>query len=199
MPFKKGENPNHPAPGSTLIVDPIRDRRAIKRIRKLLAGQTRNTCIFNLGINTAFRASELLRIRVQQVRELRFGDDLVIKQPKTQKYRRVTLNNVCIESIQHWLAESGLEDDQFLFQGQRGPLTVPTLSRLVKQWCADVGLHGNFASHTLRKTWGYWQRIGNNTPIPLLMVAFGHSTQQQTLDYLGIQDDEIKSVYLMEI
>ena len=34
-----------------------------------------------------------------------------------------------------------------------------------------------------------------HTPIPLLMQAFGHATQQRTLGYLCIQDVEIESIY----
>ena len=70
---------------------------------------------------------------------------------------------------------------------------------MVKTWCQRAGLKGNYASHTLRKTWGYWQRIERNTPIPLLMEAFGHATQQQTLRYLGIQSEEIAAIYELEL
>jgi hypothetical protein len=30
MPFPKGQNPNHPAAGSTIKVEPIRDKKAIQ-------------------------------------------------------------------------------------------------------------------------------------------------------------------------
>lgn len=36
MAFQKGENPHHPLPGSVLTVEPIRDKKAIERIKKLL-------------------------------------------------------------------------------------------------------------------------------------------------------------------
>jgi len=39
------------------------------------------------------------------------------------------------------------------------------------------------------------QRAKQDTPIPLLMQAFGHASQQQTLAYLCIQDEEIHSIY----
>jgi len=32
--------------------------------------------------------------------------------------------------------------------------------------------------------------------IALLMIAFGHSNQKQTLDYLGIQDDEVSDLFM---
>jgi integrase len=49
-------------------------------------------CLFSLGINTAYRASELLAIKVGDVRHLQPGDVLTRKQSKTQKYRGVVLN-----------------------------------------------------------------------------------------------------------
>ena len=69
-------------------------------------------------------------------------------------------------------------------------------NRLVKSWCRETGLSGNFGSHTLRKTWGYHQRIHNHSNVALLMRAFGHATEAQTLDYLCILPDEIKALYL---
>ena len=199
MPFQKGQNPHHPAAGSTIKVEPIRDKRAIARIKKVLADHPRDRCLFTLGINTAYRANELLSIRVRQVRSLNVGDVLELKQSKTHKYRPVTLNGMATSAIQTWLETSQLQDEDNLFTGQRGCLTVTTVSTMVKTWCQDVGLKGNYGSHTLRKTWGYWQRTERGTAIPLLMEAFGHATQRQTLAYLGIQSDEIAQIYELEL
>ena len=73
---------------------------------------------------------------------------------------------------------------------------MPSVNRLVKDWCRAINLRGNFGSHTLRKTWGYHQRVTVGTGIPELMVAFNHSSQRQTLDYLCIQPEEIKDAYM---
>ena len=69
---------------------------------------------------------------------------------------------------------------------------------MVKNWCNSVGLEGNYGSHSLRKTWGYWQ-YQHSTPIPLLMEYFGHNTQKQTLAYLCIQAKEVKQIFDMEL
>ncbi|MEM8610652.1 MAG: tyrosine-type recombinase/integrase [Cyanobacteria bacterium P01_H01_bin.105] len=202
MVFKKGENPHHPSLGSTIKVEPIRDKKAIKRIKKLLEDNPRDLCLFTLGINTAYRANELLSIRIGQVRHLQPGDQLNLKQSKTKQFRPVKLNQSAYQAIQgllQCLSTEALEDDAPLFMGQRGPLTVSTVSRMVKTWCRNVGLKGNYGSHSLRKTWGYWQRMERGTAIPLLMEAFGHATQQQTLSYLGIQADEIAEIYELEL
>jgi len=90
MPFLKGENPHRPAPGSVLKVEPIRDKRAIGRIKKMLRDHPRDLCLFVLGMNTAFRANELLSLKVGQVRSLLPGDVLSVKQSKKGKFRQVT-------------------------------------------------------------------------------------------------------------
>jgi len=92
MPFLKGENPHRPAPGSVLKVEPIRDKRAIGRIKKMLQDHPRDLCLFVLGMNTAFRANELLSLKVGQERSLLPGDVLSVKQSKTGKFRQVTVN-----------------------------------------------------------------------------------------------------------
>lgn len=199
MSFQPGTNPHHPSPGSSIKVEPIRDKKAIARIKKILRDKPRDLCLFTLGINTAYRANELLSIRVGQLRTLRAGDVLDLKQRKVGKYRPVTLNGVVVTAVQDWLAIAHLPDEAFLFTGQRGCLTVSTVSTMVKTWCRDVGLSGNYGSHTLRKTWGYWQRLERGTAVPLLMEAFGHATQQQTLAYLGIQSDELAQIYDLEL
>jgi len=201
LAFEPGENPHRPAPGSSTKVDPIRDIKAIKRIKRILADKPRDLCLFTLGINTAYRANELLSLQVSQVDHLSAGDVLEVKQSKTNKYRSTPLNASVIQAIDHWLLHHpSRHDDAPLFIGQRGNrLTVPTANNLVKGWCRDVGLNGNFGSHTLRKTWGYHQRVQKNAPIPLLMEAFRHQTQRQTLDYLGIQAEEIADLYSLEL
>lgn len=198
MPFPPTKNPHHPVRGSSIRVDPIRDKSAIKRIKKLLKETPRDLCLFTLGINTAFRASELLSLRRDQVRDLHPGEVLMVMQSKTRKYRQVTVNAAVVNAIRTWMAAGG-ESHEYLFTGQRGVLTVPTVSTQVKTWCRNVGLSGNYGSHTLRKTWGYWQRIERGTAVPLLMEAFGHATQQQTLAYLGIQSEEIAQIYDLEL
>ncbi len=190
---------NHPKKGSSIKVEPIRDPRDIKTIKKLLVGHPRNYCLFVLGINTALRAGDLLSITVGQVRRLKAGDHLEIREQKTGKVRRVTLNRVAVEAIDKLLASREFGEEDFLFTGQRGRLSVSYVTRLVKGWCREINLKGRYASHTLRKTFGYHQRVTHGVALPVLVELYGHATQRQTLDYLCVQDEEIKDVYMNEI
>ena len=199
MGFQKGENPNRPALGSSIKVQPIRFKKDIETIKNNLVDNPRDLCLFTLGINTAFRANELLSIRVDQVRDLKVGDVLDVRQSKTNAYRQVTLNRKAVEAIQGLLKSREYEGDEFLFFSRWGErLGVPEVSRKVKGWCEDIRLDGNYGSHSLRKTWGFWQ-YKRGTPIPLLMEAFGHQTQRQTMAYLGVQAMDVAQIFEMEL
>ena len=195
--MKKGMNSNHPEVGDAIKVDPIKSVKDIGSIKKLLSDRPRDLALFVVGINTNLRASDLLRLTAGQVRHLKPMDDIELKEQKTGKHRRIPMNGECVKVIQSLLGSREFGDDAPLFYG-RNPataLTVPSVNRLVKGWCASLNLIGNYGSHTLRKTWGYHQRVTFGRSLPELMICFNHSTQKQTLDYLCVQPEEIKSIY----
>ena len=197
--MKKGENFNRPKRGDRNKVEPIRDMKDIAAIRKKLEGNLLYEAIFTVGINTNLRAGDILRITAGMVRGKRPMEEIELKEQKTGKSRRITLNKACIDSITKLLASRPYQDHEPLFMGQRGPLTVPSVHRLVKAWCKAVNLKGNYGSHTLRKTWGYYQRVTFGAGLPELMACFNHSSQRQTLEYLCVQPDEIRNVYANEL
>ncbi len=202
MPQNSRRNINHPRKGSSIKVEPIRRLEDIAAIKALLANTPRDLCLFTFGINTAYRAGEILSLTVGQVAHLQAGDRLEIKQSKTKKYRAATLNRPVIASLQIWLAQHPnpiKEAPLFISRTGKKALKVSSVNARLKGWCSQIGLAGNYGTHSMRKTWGYHQRIQKNRPIPLLMVAYGHTTQAQTLDYLCIQDDEIKDLYDLEL
>ncbi|MGH1375809.1 MAG: tyrosine-type recombinase/integrase [Alphaproteobacteria bacterium] len=190
---------NHPKKGASIKVEPIRLTSAIMAINEHLQDQPRNLCLFILGINTAYRAGELLSLRVADVSHLKVGDILEIKQLKNHKYRQATLNGAAYHALNSWLAvHPNPTPSAYLFLSQRGgAITVSTLCNYMKLWCSHAGLNGNFGSHTLRKTWGFHQRTMNkDADVSLLMRAFGHASEAQTLSYLGIQPKEVRDLYL---
>lgn len=151
---------------------------------------------------TNLRASDLVKLKVGDLRHLLPGDHFDLREKKTQKNRRITVNKIVYEVVQALLATMpGAADTDYLFPSREGggPLSVPYLNSLVKTWAKMINLRGNYGSHTLRKTFGYIHRTVFNTDIPTLMTMFNHSTQRQTLDYLCVQPDEIQNAYLREI
>ena len=192
------KNPNHPKKGTTIKVEPITKLKDIKLIKKLLKEKPRDYCLFTMGINTNLRASDLIRLSAGDMRGKKPGDELTIKEKKTGKTRRITLNEAVIDAVKELFAYQPYSDLDPLFKSKKGgkALSVPSVNRLVKGWCREINLKGNYGSHTLRKTFGYMQRTLLNTSVAELMVLFNHSSQKQTLDYLCIQPEEIKNAYM---
>jgi len=183
-----------------ITVEPIRDVEAIKAIKYQLKDRPRELALFVIGVNVGLRASDLLALTVGQARAILAGgeDGATIRERKTGKARRLVFNAACREVLVGpggVLLAPGLDEEAPLFVGQRGRMTAGWLNKLIKGWCAGVGLRGRFGSHTLRKTWGYHQRVTYGVDIPTLMTVFGHETQRQTLTYLCVQPEEIKGVY----
>ena len=180
-------------------VNPIKDIEAISNLKKYLKKKPRDYALFVLGINTGLRIGDLRTLTVGQARGLSPMTDLVLKEEKTGKTRRITINQSAYDAMQYLLAsmpEAG--DTLLLFQSRtRGnqPLTVPYLSRLIKSWCRDVGIEDNCASHTLKKTFGFIQVQVFGIPVYLLCKMFGHSSESITLKYIGLQEKDMKEAY----
>lgn len=192
--FKLGHIPNHT--GKQVAEEPIRDLAIIAQIKQKLSNNPRDYCLFVFGINTACRAGDLLNIRIKDVRGKVAGDDVVIKEEKTGKIRRIVLNDCSAKALHKLRAiQPHYTDEDYLFQGQRGKLTVSYVNRLVKTWCRDAGLVGQYGSHTLRKTWASTQYHHFGVPLETLMIALNHSSPRQTLQYICISSEAMKQLY----
>lgn len=202
----KGQNFNHPQKGSVIKVEPIKSLKDIQTIKEMIVGNLLHYCLFVVGINTNLRTSDLLALRVDQIAELVPMGEVVIKEQKTGKERRVVFNKAAVDAIGALLAQHVFEaavrdipSPEFLFTGQRGVLTVPSVSTLVKMWCRKIGMKGNYGAHTLRKTWAYQQFTEFAVPVPMLMKCLNHSSERQVLTYIGVSEAAVKEVYENEI
>lgn len=94
------------------------------------------------------------------------------------------------------------KSDAPLFLSRKGAheaVSVRHLNRMVQGWARECAIKGRYGSHSLRKTFGYMQRTQFKTDLPTLMVAFNHSSQLQTLTYLGVQADDVHAAFMNKI
>ncbi|MFK7826574.1 MAG: tyrosine-type recombinase/integrase [Oligoflexales bacterium] len=88
-------------------------------------------------MNTALRASDLLRITVGQVEDLEVGGSFAIREKKTKKVRKVFLNEASYAVIQSYLSicpETGATAPLFLSRiGKNRAITVSYLNNLMKR------------------------------------------------------------------
>lgn len=196
----QGTNPNHPEKGSRITVEPIREEKHIKRVRRLLKNNTRDLLLFTMGINNGLRISDLLKLKVGDVRDLLPGETLKIKEQKTRKDNVLMINKSVHKVLKLYLEETGAEDEDYLFKSRNGknrPLTRETVNKMVKEWTKSF--KGNYGTHTLRKTFGYIQRTKYGVSFEVLCKRFGHSSPSITMRYLGIDDKEVNGILLNEI
>ena len=82
--FEKVRNPNHPEKGDSIRVDPIRRLEDVKAIKELLSDRPRDLLLFTIGVNNGLRVGDLLRLKVKDVRHLKEGDSIIIREKKTK-------------------------------------------------------------------------------------------------------------------
>jgi len=198
----KGNNGNNPQKGSRITVEPIRRVENIQSIKKMLSDEPRNLLLFVLGVNNGLRAGDLLRTRVRDLRGLKPGDSIQIMEGKTGKTNVLVLNKESHRVLRRYLDEVNPQDGDYLFKSRKGgnrPISVGMVNRLVKGWCRGINLRGNYGSHTLRKTWGYHQRVRFGVDFALICRRFNHSNPSVTMRYLGISPSEVEKILMNEI
>lgn len=199
----KGKNSNHPKPGSITEVQPIRDQADIESIKQLLQNKPRDLLLFVAGCNNGLRAGDLLGLKVKDVRNLKPGESFHLREQKTGKKNIFMVNKAVYKCLKTYLqAEKPKNDDEHLFKPSRNgnkALSIQSVNLMIKGWTKAINLKGNYASHSLRKTWAYQQRVKFRVDLPLIMRRLNHSSPKETLRYIGVHDDEISQVLLNEI
>lgn len=162
-------------------------------VKATLRHDKRALALFTLGCNTAFRAGDMLRLRRNQLTLQEDGRyEIVTVEQKTQKLRRIILNAPTSKILhEHIESSSGA----YVFEGQRGKMSVSYLRRLIKEWCAAAGVDGHIATHTMRKSFVRLNYEHFGAPLAVLMRALGHSSEKQTLDYVGMLPKDIERLY----
>jgi integrase len=199
--MRKLKKRNQPAKGSRITVEPIRRIKDIKSISKLLEGSPRDHLLYLIGINNGIRTGDLLKLRVKDVRHLKAGDYITIKEGKTKKDNILVVNKTVYKALKNYLDKVQPNDSDYLFASRKrkNPLQTKSVNRLIKSWTKAINLKGNYGAHTLRKTWGYIQRTKHGVGFEIICKRFNHSSPSLTMRYLGIQDKEVHATLMNEI
>ncbi|MFD2442907.1 site-specific integrase [Bacillus sp. CGMCC 1.16607] len=165
-------------------VQPIRDKQLIESMKIQLADCKRNVFLFTLGINTGLRISDLLRLKVNEVRNV---THIIIIEQKTKKLKRFKINETLKLAINDYT--HSMPDDVYLFKSLRGTKPIKRVQawKILNQAAKQVGL-SEIGTHTLRKTFGYhfYQKYKD---VAVLQQIFNHSSPAVTMRYIGINQD----------
>lgn len=166
-------------------VQPIRDPQKLQEVKAILKRQSyRDYFLFSLGINTGLRISDILPLKVKDVKN---KSHISIKELKTKKDKRFRINNALAEIINDYTA--GMDPEAYLFPSQKtdGPIKRVQAYKILNKAAAQAGL-SEIGTHTLRKTFGY-HFYQQTKDVALLQELFNHSAPSVTLRYIGINQD----------
>jgi integrase len=171
-------------------VQPIKRKTDIKKMKECLHG--RDLLLFTLGINTALRISDLLKLTVDDVS----GEYIELVENKTGKTKRIKLNASAKRAIRQLAPKQG-----YLFpsrkrdkNGNPQPISRVQAYRALNAAAQRAGLDIKFGCHSLRKTAGY-HTYKKTKDIGLVMRMLNHSSESETLRYIGITQENIDETY----
>ncbi|MDY0257302.1 MAG: site-specific integrase [Gudongella oleilytica] len=181
----------------TKKVQPIRDKEMIEKMKnELLKRGYRDYMLFVIGINTGLRISDILKLKVSDVKD---RSHIILNEKKTGKSKKARINEQLNRDIDGYV--QGMPLQAYLFESQRGannPITRVQAYRILNAAAKEIGLD-EIGTHTLRKTFGYWH-YKQYKDVALLQKLFNHSSPSITLEYIGsnqdIMDQTIDNFYI---
>lgn len=187
------------------VTYPIKNKNALTHFKNYYAAikpNPRNYTMIIMGLNTAFRIGDLLKLQWKDVYDESAGHlrtHICIEEQKTGKLRMVPINPAESKALTHYhaICRQKLPED-YLFPSLRDkktPISRYQAYRIVKEAATESGLAEHISCHSLRKTFGYhaWKQ---GTPPAMLMDLYNHSSYRVTKRYLGIEQDERDDVYM---
>lgn len=177
------------------FVEPIRDKEQLDDLTNYLKEHNeRDYIMWLIGIHVGIRISDILQLRVKDVRK---QTHLKIFEQKTKKYKRVIIPPKLRKELEQYV--KGKKDNEYLIAsrertktGKQRPITRKTAWTNINKAAKAIGYREKIGTHSMRKTFGYhyykkYHSVGD------LMVLFNHAEEATTLRYIGIVQDQLDS------
>lgn len=179
--------------------EPIKDRTFIEGIKTAL--NTRKTrkyyALFCTGINTALRISDILKLKVSDVK----SGYVHTAETKTGKRKQFPINDSLMAVLNNYIKEFNLQENDYLFFSNRKDKLKNIKSmdqsqayRKLKEVVENLYPEIHFSTHVLRKTCGYWL-YKSTKDITLVMHALNHSSVTVTMRYIGLTQQSVDNAF----
>lgn len=168
-------------------VQPLRTKEELDDMKWSLRRNCseRDYYLFLFGINTGLRVSDILPLKVKDVRN---QIHIRIVQRKNKQVRNVKIGhfgNYTDEYIK------GMKDEDYLFASRKGhkPISDTQAYRALRK-AGEMVDRDDVGTHTMRKTFGYFH-YKRNKDVATLQQIFSHSSPSITKRYIGITQEEL--------
>lgn len=183
------------------VVQPIRDLKQLEAVKGYLRGKNkRDYLLFMVGISSALRISDILKLKVNHVWDgKKVKASIEINEMKTGKYKRFPITKNLTKAIREYVQEyPSKKQDDYLFTSRKGinkPISRQYAATVLNDACDMVGIKEKFSTHGMRKTWGYWA-FKKGISLDYICIALNHSSVAETKRYLGILQEDLDKLYL---
>ncbi|OPL09438.1 MAG: integrase [delta proteobacterium ML8_D] len=157
----------------------------------------REWAIIDTLTSTGIRVGECANIRCSDIKTGYGQSELFIRNGKGSKSRTVQLPESLKTHLNNYLKwktsrKEAVGPDDYLFQGQRGPVTSQGIQLVVKKYLKQLGLYEEGKSaHSLRHSYAT-QYYHNTKDLRGLQKQLGHSSIQTTQIYADVTKEDIQ-------
>lgn len=149
----------------------------------------RDWLMIKLGLNTAFRISDLLKLSVND--NLKKGI-MYIREDKTNKEQYWELNQKLHRDVLEYIKRNNLYDDEFLFKSRIGinkPISTTNAWMRIKKYSDELGIKYLVGCHSLRKCFArtFYEETKD---LITLQKMLNHASPQITLIYICWDDED---------
>ncbi|MDR1615766.1 MAG: tyrosine-type recombinase/integrase [Syntrophomonadaceae bacterium] len=180
--------------------EPIRDKKQLHQLASywLKKGNFRNYALIVLGVCTALRISDLLRLTWNDVYDRKRGEfrsHVTVIEHKTGKRKTIALNRHAVRALRMYFPHR--QGINIFANNRKGGASISRVQawRIIHAAAEAIGAAGRIACHSLRKTFGYHAWRAGVLPV-MLMDIYNHSSFEITRRYLGISQDDRDKIYL---
>ena len=177
-------------------VQPITDIDKVKEMLGYLRLRSpRDALLFQTGVNTILRISDLLRLQVKHVYlNGKIREYMDIKEKKTSKWNKIIITSTLAPRLKAFIERYGLEPEHYLFYpihlGPTKPMTRAWAGHVLVKAATACGI-SNFNTQSMRKTHALLIYEATAKDIGLVQMMLNHSNPKTTLRYLGITQDSM--------
>jgi integrase len=152
-----------------------------------------------MGVHTALRVSDLLRLRWDDVYDFEHGrvrENIVLVEKKTGKSKTIALNKSAVRALTLFAAKAAARG-RFLIENSRTEKAISRIQayRIIRAAAEALRMQMRVSCHSLRKTFGYHAWKNGVSPV-IIMEIYNHSSLAVTRRYLGVTQDDKNAVYL---
>ena len=126
----------------------------IEKVRQVLHHNPRDLLLFDLLVDSGLTVPQVLALKVSDLKNLPSGETFGVPSGGgAAEMQHIALSPHTAASLRNWLEHSRLSDTDYLFRSRKGsgPLSVTSVSRLVKGWLKGAGLEHYKGVRDLRK------------------------------------------------